>query len=1026
MASRKNLSFILLLLCQSIAWPLYSQNDISRFTKYTTLDGLNHNHVTSITQDSIGYMWIGTENGPMRFDGSSFVGLTSLNPEYAGKEPFTVKITTLGNDEIGISTLFGAFVINTKSYELHHLHFEVDPDLTTWAYNTFDVSRDSAGYYGVSSKTGFYVFDLHKKLFASKHIYSAKDVGTTWMLYGREIVITPGGQMLQKNDQGTNLFDTTEKKIRADHGFPFNNDVVLEDDELHFNYIDDNLLVFFSPYFDNVYLVNCMKEEIRAFPLPSSMNRNLNWFSKIIVQNDSTLLINGKIGLYKFHIDKDKEQITPDTTLCLPNLEVSALHVDRDGRLWIGTYLGLYKENISPAVERFPLSRDEKKDSYQVRWMEKVGNSWYASTLKDGLLVLDEHDYHVKQHYPVTILGERPRIGKLFRYDADHLWACTSAGLLEFDLRSGMYTIVQFSNQPGYRPEAFVGEIYEDQQGIIWITGNEGNTVYRYDRAADKLDKIEYSEDNPKFKVNIVYRFNEDGHGNIWFCGDAMARYNPVLGKVDSLIEKLPLQLNSRKVFLVYRNTQNHLWFATNGENWHIYEDGKGFSIFEDARLSPDLNKYHSIIGDQLVYVSRQGKIISLNTISRKSRILSATDGWDQELLVSLGFFKDPANGHVIFAGDNVIYRFQPEPISNHETLKPFISEINIVGKNLIPHPGDKLVFNPDERTMHIKFKTLNFDDPRNQLYAYRLKGDAETAWINIEQREIILTQIPSGRYELELRVSSKNNDWPPAIASYPILIRFPFYLQPWFIATIVAMAILLIWFFIQTRMRRLRFISNLDKQVIEYELKALHAQMNPHFVFNCLNSIKEMIMSKDNKNANIYLNKFSYLLRSTLDQSKLHFVPLAHTIEYLRHYLEMEKLRFTRFHYSIEVQEGLETDSIVMAPLLLQPIVENAIWHGQERDKDTNQLIIRFYSQEDNLVCEVEDFGIGINASKKTSSNGSHMSSALENIRKRIELLNRKHDVDYRLVLEDKGDTGSGQGTIVKLFFKHMEYEFD
>ena len=85
-----------------------------------------------------------------------------------------------------------------------------------------------------------------------------------------------------------------------------------------------------------------------------------------------------------------------------------------------------------------------------------------------------------------------------------------------------------------------------------------------------------------------------------------MARYNPVLGKVDSLIEKLPLQLNSRKVFLVYRNTQNHLWFATNGENWHIYEDGKGFSIFEDARLSPDLNKYHSMIGDQLVYVSRQ------------------------------------------------------------------------------------------------------------------------------------------------------------------------------------------------------------------------------------------------------------------------------------------------------------------------------------------------------------------------------------------------------------------------------------
>ncbi|MGB3077480.1 MAG: histidine kinase, partial [Saprospiraceae bacterium] len=363
---------------------------------------------------------------------------------------------------------------------------------------------------------------------------------------------------------------------------------------------------------------------------------------------------------------------------------------------------------------------------------------------------------------------------------------------------------------------------------------------------------------------------------------------------------------------------------------------------------------------------------------------------------------------------------------ASHQVKTPFVSEINLPGNKVLHHPDGNLTFGSDENTFQLKFLTLNFDDPFNQVYAYRLKETEQTNWIPIDQPEINLTQIPPGHYNLEISVSSKNNEWAPVYKSYPLFIQFPFYMQWWFIVLAISGLALGIWLLIRYRLKRMRFISNLDRQVIEYELKALHAQMNPHFVFNCLNSIKEMIMSKDNKNANIYLNKFSYLLRSTLDQSKLSFVPLSNTIDYLRHYLEMEKLRFTHFSYSIDVQHGIETDTIVMAPLLLQPIVENAIWHGQSEALDDNQLCLRFYICGDDLVCEVEDNGVGINAVKSTQTSGMHLSSALENITKRIELLNRKHDLHYRLSIIDKSEMNKGHGTIVKLSFNHKHDESD
>ena len=115
-----------------------------------------------------------------------------------------------------------------------------------------------------------------------------------------------------------------------------------------------------------------------------------------------------------------------------------------------------------------------------------------------------------------------------------------------------------------------------------------------------------------------------------------------------------------------------------------------------------------------------------------------------------------------------------------------------------------------------------------------------------------------------------------------------------------------------------------------------------------------------------------------------------------------------------------------MMAPMLLQPIVENAIWHGISAHKEGNQIQLRFYSQGDTITCEVEDFGIGILQPGQKKADKDHEPTALSNIRKRIELLNQKHEAGYQLIFIDKSQDSSRHGTIVRLSFKHQMYEFD
>jgi tetratricopeptide (TPR) repeat protein len=210
-----------------------------------------------------------------------------------------------------------------------------------------------------------------------------------------------------------------------------------------------------------------------------------------------------------------------------------------------------------------------------------------------------------------------------------------------------------------------------------------------------------------------------------------------------------------------------------------------------------------------------------------------------------------------------------------------------------------------------------------------------------------------------------------------------------------------------------------LQRDLAEYEQKALHLQMNPHFVFNCLGSISSFIVQNGTDSAIKYLAKFSKLMRLTLEYSKESLIPIDREIESLQNYLELEQLRFNQsFTFSITKDPAIE-DDMALPPLLLQPFVENAIIHGIVPKKQAGVITIDFSLTNNQLVCTITDNGIGINKSRsiKERSVTVHKSLALEITRKRLEVIQAHTGKPSSVTITDRTETGdAAHGTEIIL----------
>jgi len=213
---------------------------------------------------------------------------------------------------------------------------------------------------------------------------------------------------------------------------------------------------------------------------------------------------------------------------------------------------------------------------------------------------------------------------------------------------------------------------------------------------------------------------------------------------------------------------------------------------------------------------------------------------------------------------------------------------------------------------------------------------------------------------------------------------------------------------------------ADLNRRMRELELTVIRTQMNPHFMYNCLNSIQNLVQKNQNEEAHLYLSKFASLVRQALNNSKKEEIALSNEIDSVREYIELEQLRFG-FDYAIELQNGIDPNDIFVPPMLLQPFVENAILHGLLLKKSDRMLKVQILKIHNKIILVIEDNGVGREAAGKIEQKGNGQGIRL--CRDRLSLLSKKTGIQYELTIEDVVDENNQpSGTRVSIGFIEEE----
>jgi len=327
---------------------------------------------------------------------------------------------------------------------------------------------------------------------------------------------------------------------------------------------------------------------------------------------------------------------------------------------------------------------------------------------------------------------------------------------------------------------------------------------------------------------------------------------------------------------------------------------------------------------------------------------------------------------------------------------------------------------------IHIEFNGSSFKNTRGLEYQYQLKGLNDT-WVTTTFSEANFPSLPPGDYSLFVKAKTPNSDWSEE-ETISFFIEKPFWQTYWFYALIFLLFFLIGVLFFNAIVKEFKRRNEVQKKLMESQLTALRAQMNPHFLFNSLNSIQEFIITNDKRSANYYLSQFSRLVRNILNTSSENEIRLKKEIETLEIYLNLEALRFEEnFNYKFEVDNQLDIDNIFIPSMLIQPYVENAIKHGLMHKRGMKKLFIRFLKKENFLICEVEDNGIGIKKSLNIHKRNPkiYKSKGMSLTKERLNLINSSNTGKLKLEvidLKDSNNESTGTKVIIQVPLKYRK----
>src|SRR5436190_2625525 len=1001
----------------------FGQYEEENFKRFTTTDGLSNNFVTGIEQDPYGYIWIATYKGLNRFDGNSFQQFHSDSSRNSLPQDLILRLKWLDKERLAATTFSGLHIINTRTLESRNLVIPQLPEKNWgWLNKISDAASDKKGNIFISTPTGFYEFNNKDELiFRYDHLVFKKG-----RVFGWNIIMANDNVVLLSTFEGPYIYYITQKDLHpiGSSDDTFYRQITASEKLLTAVRGRDHPSKAIIPINNEFLLADLRQKKMDSIKAPFNVPDKFDGGNGLtfLQISDSVFAFNSKeLGFYLIRYDRQTGGFIIAPQIHFANYLCTSLLVDKNNRLWVGSNDGLfYEKQTTGKIEQITLEHNSLRNYFLS--IAVSTNKIFLGTSREGLLVLDRKNMQVLKKIDFSKYKTNESSNVIYSIASirpDTLYTGTAGVWVNTkNLNHGIIKLAHLdSTYDG--AELF----FKDSRNKVYLKKAMSN-IFFYRGDDGKFIKVDYRKELSQ--IGNTMSMTEDPAGNIWFVGNGMIRLNYRLQKFDTLLNSFPAIKTANSAI-----TSNLVFDKTGKMYFGVWENGliiydpvqKKFTQLTRKNGLPDNTIRSLCLHNNKLWLGTESGLASYELSTKNIFSFGIADGIPANPFSSYLLYYDSVSRQLYGAFRNTLFRFNPDSLSKSSSTPDFsIENLLISGKETIYHPGDKIELSHKDNNVVVNLASVNFEDDFNQRFAYRLAKNENETWQEIgSQRSIIFSNLSPGKHRLQVKVYTRDGSWPKQIREIVFIVHPPFWKTAWFFIGCMTLLSVVLLYLHRQRIKSIQQKANLDNLVAQTEMKALHAQMNPHFIFNCLNSISEMILNNETRNASHYLSKFAQLIRITLNHSSKPFVSLQNTIDYLQRYLEMEKIRTNQFIYKMEIDQHLHPEDIMLPPMLIQPFIENAIWHGAEPDK-TMQLTIQFLQQDHQLVCVVEDNGIGIDVSlkNKNQKEAEHDSFGINNVKQRIFLLNEKYNLRGSISIEDKSnfETRNGPGTIVKLYF--------
>lgn len=550
-----------------------------------------------------------------------------------------------------------------------------------------------------------------------------------------------------------------------------------------------------------------------------------------------------------------------------------------------------------------------------------------------------------------------------------------------------------------------VKEYSEYKNTVVWVGGTNFGTVdFESRRLIPRLDVG--GEKYWRYGLESYLQFS-DGRE---FLGTTYGLKEVIKGN-ELVDNNLGVPELSNRISKIAYLGDDKAAFGTRGSGIVYYAPDTSYIINVDHNLASNQVRNLHVADNGALWVA---------TLEGLTKIVFSKDGHNYTLRTfntGNGLFDnevhdiDSRDGKVWLASTAGVYQFLEPPVDSIST-PPIILNFTLNGKDTSLSIVQNL--KPKENNISFKYGTIIFSLGDAVNYRYRINPDQP--WQATQQRLATFPSLAAGDYTFEVQSKNKDGFWSESTL-VPLAIARHWYntWQTWIAGVLVLLGI--VFYAFRRREKVQSREQELLLQINRLEHSALHAQMNPHFVFNSLNSIQNFILHNQTREAATYLSRFAALIRQTLRVSVRGQHSLEEEVAMLNGYLGLEKLRFKEaFDYDVVIEGEVSVDTIMLPPLLIQPFVENAILHGLEDMLEGGQIRIRLSGDEKLLTVVITDNGVGIDPDRITKED----SFGMEITKKRLELMSEKANPDIGMDIRPiKAEDGTVEGTAVTLKIK-------